>query len=159
MPRPLPALLLAALLGAASAQIRVGNVIISPPGQTPSARTGSAPSAAPSPGVPAGMQEVRGTLTGPAAARLPAGTQTTVTVQDAAPGRAAPLVNVNFRMSRLPNTYMVYFSPGRLGAGKRYVVTAIVRDAQGRTLYRGVADLGPRTGKPMTVNLRLQPAR
>lgn len=165
MKRTLTALaVFSALVSVASAQTRIGNVILTPapraatPAPTPAqvphrattvkaspARavpatpavpaTRAVPaSSAPSMTVPSGMYEVRGYITGPSAVSLPAGSTVTLTLNNVT--RPAQLLTVNFKTRSLPSNYQMYFNSGRLNSTDRYVVRATVADPSGKVLYR-----------------------
>lgn len=153
MSRSQTALLLLPLIlfGSAAAQTRIGNIILTPAGQT--APKGKSVSAA----VPTGMREISGRVSAGGTVRLPAGSKVTVTVQEYNTRNMNTVVNVTFGTTKLDTPYQVYFNPVRINEGRRYAIRATVRDASGNTLYVTDPVLEIPRAQKATLTLRVRP--
>ncbi|MFC5848408.1 YbaY family lipoprotein [Deinococcus petrolearius] len=139
----------------ASAQSRIGNVVLTP---IP-APTRTLPQSARSE-VPAGWQEVLGRVSAPAAVRLPAGSRVNVIVDDPTrTGAARQVLRVDFAASRLSAPYQIVFNASRLVKGRTYGLRATVTDRQGRVLYASTAYARLPQDARSVVNLSVGPVR
>lgn len=95
--------------------------------------------------VPAGMTELRGRISAAREGlRLPAGSRISVTVEDVGASTTRSVASAVFSTTRLSTPYQLYFSAGRLNAGRRYVVRCRIVNAAGTTIYRSADIALPR---------------
>lgn len=161
-------LLAALLLTTASAQTKIGSVILTKPAQPAPTVRPPAQQATPSPStasstanVPAGWYEVRGRISAADTVNLPAGSSVSVTIEDlSVSGAARQLVRIQFKTARLSTPYQIVFNPVRLNTSHQYAVRATVTDASGKLLYASDASASlPASGKFANVNVVVRAVR
>lgn len=143
----------------ASAQTRIGSVILTKP-TTPAPVSAPAPRRVPAASstgsstststsgisnVPAGWYEVRGRVGSNKPGSLPAGSTVTVLMEDAT--ARGQFVQIQFKTSRLSTPYQIIFSPGRLNGSHKYTIRATVADAAGKELYSSYAYAVPSSAR------------
>lgn len=157
------ALLLAALLAvpALAPSALAQGIRITRPATAPAAASPASSATVDLSEVPAGWRVLSGRVRAPRDVRLPAGSTVSVAIEDVtrldAPSRT--VLNVSFPATRLSAPYQMQFNPVRLSPRRVYAVTARVKDANGRLIYRTTTRQDLPTGRNAVMDVRVTPVR
>lgn len=127
--------LLLALASQANAQTRIGNVTLSSPSTTSTAKTSKTKAAA-TPAISPDWLKVEGRITSPKSIILPKGSKVHVIIEDiTVAGKPKEMLQISFKSARVPTSYHMYYNPKKYSNRHQYVLRASVKDASGRELY------------------------